>query len=296
MRLITRPSLDGVMCAVLLGIVEKPEQVIYANPADIEDGSFKIQPGDFIANLPYHSNAAAWFDHHDIAEALPDALPNLKGKRGKAPSAARLIYDYYADSRLFKFSDILIETDRISAGDLTIDEVFEPSAWTLLSFTLDPYMGLSGFNDYANIIVSGIRHGATIDQLLDTSEVKGRIQRYLLDTEDFVQSIKEISRVEGNVLISDARKLDIMPTGNRFLAFGLFPETNVQLAITKHSKKNKVRVRLGKSIFNRTCNIRLGNLAAEFGGGGLAGAAGFLLDPDGADEKIAKIIDLLKRR
>jgi len=294
MRLITRPSLDGVMCAVFLGIVEKFEQVIYANPSDIEDGSQTVEKGDYIANLPYNPNAGAWFDHHELAEIVHDVMPSVKGSRGQASSSSRLVYEYYEEQRLKKFEPILTEVDRISTGDLTVDEVLNPERWVLLSFTLDPYLGLSGFHDYANVVVTALRQGLNIEQILDIPEVQGRIKRYRLDVEDFIDYLHQVSRVEDNVLVTDSRLSDLAPTGNRFLAFALYPDVNVQIVITKHSGKAKTRVRLGKSIFNRTCSIRLGNLAAEYGGGGLRGASGFLLDNATADATIAEIIVRLK--
>ena len=294
MRLITRPNLDGVTCAVFITQMEPIEQVVFAHPKDIEDGSVEVKPEDVIANLPYHENVSLWFDHHDKAELALETMVDVKGKRGSAPSTARLVYEYYNSPRLKKFESLLSENDRIDSADLSLDDVTNPKQWVLLSFTLDPYMGLADYHGFANAIIAAIRHGSPIEQILEIPEVKGRVNRYRMDADDFKNELIKISRLDGNVIITDSRDVEMMPTGNRFLAFALFPKGNVQIVLTIHKAKSKTRVRLGKSIFNRTCKLHLGRLAAEYGGGGLDGAAGCLLGNDIANTKIAEIIERLK--
>ena len=294
MRLITRANLDGVTCAALITTMEHIVQVIFANPRDIEDGTIEVKRGDAIANLPYHHNAVLWFDHHDKAEDAP--VPHIQGKRGKAVSAARLVYEYYDSPRLKRFESLLGENDRISSAKLTLDDVLKPKDWVLLTYTVDPFMELDVFHDYANTVIAAIKDGLTIKQILAMPEVKGRVSRYLLDVEDFKEELQNITHMDGNVIVSDFRKVDLMPLGNRFLAFAQYREGNVQVRISSHEEKNKVKLRMGKSIFTRTCGIHLGRLAAEYAGGGLDGAAGCLLDPIDADEKIAEIIERLKER
>ena len=294
MRLITRPSLSGVTCATFITLMENIEQVIFANPHDIEDRSVEVKKGDVIANLPYHPAVDMWFDNHDRAEEAPDAMPNIKGKRGVSSSTARLVYEYYDSPLLKKFEDLLEATDKISKADLALDEVVNPTGWVLLSFTLDPFMGLANFHGFANTIIAALKNGQNVQQILDMPDVKGRVNRYKLDAEDFKQDLEGISRLEDNVIISDYREAEILATGNRFVGFSLHPEGNVQVVVTIDSKNDQTRIRMGKSIFNRTCTVHLGHLAAEFGGGGLEGAAGFSISHSGADAKIANLIDRLK--
>lgn len=146
MRLITRPSLSGVTCATFITLMENIEQVIFANPHDIEDRSVEVKRGDAIANLPYHPAVELWFDNHDRAEEAPDAMPGIKGKRGVSNSTARLVYEYYDSPLLKKFEELLNATDKVSKAKLTLDEVRNPSDWVLLSFCLDPFMGLADFH------------------------------------------------------------------------------------------------------------------------------------------------------
>ncbi len=294
MRLITRADLDGVVCAVLITQMEDIEQVVYAQPQDIEDGSVPVEMGDAIANLSYHHNAVLWFDHHDQAESIPAVNPRLKGKWGVAPSASRLVYEYYNSPRLEKFSALIDSTDKFDSGHLSINDVLDPKGWMLLGFTLDPFMGLAAFTGYANEIATAIKYGSPIEQILDATDVRARVQLYKRDADEFRTEIQRLSKLDGDLLITDTRNEDFLPAGNRFLAFAMFPDASLQLVLSHHSAKDKVRLRIAKSIFNRTSQIHLGRLLSEYGGGGLDGAAGCLLETDEADAKIPEIIGRLK--
>lgn len=294
MNLITRANLDGVTCAVFITKMESIERIIFAQPKDIEDGAVKVKHGDVITNLPFHYNAVLWFDHHDKAEESTSVLVKARGKRGISPSAARLVYEYYNSPDLRQYEDLVRETDRFDGADLTINDVLDPKGWILLGYTLDPFMGKEVFHDYTNLIIREIKKGASIEQILEISEVKEQIESYRRNAEIFKERVKFISRIDGNVIVTDARQADLMPIGNRFISFALYPEQNVQITLTLHKEKSKVRVRIGRSIFNQTCKIHLGHLTAEYGGGGLEGAAGCLLNPHEADLKIKEIIERLK--
>src|SRR3972149_799055 len=63
----------------------------------MQDGMVDIRQGDIIANLPYHPNCSLWFDHHVTNKDWPFKTPIVAGKGGfrLAPSAARVVYEYY---------------------------------------------------------------------------------------------------------------------------------------------------------------------------------------------------------
>ncbi len=292
MRLITKANLDGVASAVLITSVESVEKIVFADPKDIEDGSFEVQRGDIIANLPFHPNATTWFDNH--GGIMLDQGAGVKGKSGVADSTARLVYDYYNNPRLDRFAEMLNENDRIDRADVSIKDVLNPDGWVLLSYTLDPFMGLEAFHNYANEIIVAIKQGSSIDQILKMTDVQGRIGMYNRDIDDFKAELQEITRLDDKVIITDFRNTEFLPAGNRFIAFALYPEGNVHIRIRNLEEKSKVRIRIGKSVFTRSCDVHIGNLAEEYGGGGLEGAGGCLLDPDKAEQQIADIIGKLK--
>jgi len=82
--------------------------------------------------------------------------------------------------------------------------------------------------------------------------------------------------------------------GNRFLVYSLFPETVVQVKIRFGDDKDKIVLSAGHSIFNRNCNVNVGSLLSEFGGGGHKGAGGCSFPADKASEYIPRIVETFK--
>jgi len=295
MRLITRANLDGISCAVLISTMEIVEQFIFANSKEIEDGSLFLRPGDGLANLPYHPRASLWFDHHIGAIEAPEETAKVRGKRGASPSSARLVYEFYADPRLERFEELLSETDRIDSANFTLEDILHPGKWTLLSYTMDPYDIAPAYHAYLITLIEWLKAGKTIEDILDMKDVKARINRYFLDADDFRTELQRVTHLEGNVIVTDYRQVDLLPIGNRHLAFALFPQSNVQIRIYPETQNSQIRIRLGKSPLNRNLSINLGKLATEYGGSGLDGAAGFLLEIDTAEEKLKELIQRLQK-
>ena len=53
--------------------------------------------GDILANVPYDPRAGIWFDHHLLTASNEKPPSNFKGRHRIAPSAARLVYEYYLE-------------------------------------------------------------------------------------------------------------------------------------------------------------------------------------------------------
>ena len=86
MRLVTRPDLDGLTCAVILSECEAIDAVELVHPQDVSERRVTIGPDDILANVPYHPDCGMWFDNHLLTD--PKAMPptGFKGRYGKAPS------------------------------------------------------------------------------------------------------------------------------------------------------------------------------------------------------------------
>ena len=100
MRLVTRADFDGLVCGALVTKFEKIDDYLYVEPKFMQDGLVEIRSGDIITNLPYHPNCTLWFDHH-ITNTTPNfATPIILGRGGfrLAPSAARVVYEYYEEA------------------------------------------------------------------------------------------------------------------------------------------------------------------------------------------------------
>lgn len=296
MRLITRADWDGLVCAVLLSTIEHLEVIQFTDPAEIQAGTAVIPPNSIIANLPFHPHAAMWFDHH-ISEEARGAHMNapFKGRFAAAPSAARLIYEYYhADRRLHPFADLVAATDRVDSAQLTLEDVVNPAGYVLLAYTLDPRAGLEDLDReaYFLLLLDWLKH-EPLAEILKRPEVKRLTDRLQVEEQACRQVLRDHSRRDGNVIVTDLRGVET-PAGNRFLIYTLFPEANVSVRCALDAGGEVATVSVGYSLFNRTCKTNIGNLLGEYGGGGLVSVGAARFPAGEAEAKFQAIVRRLK--
>lgn len=270
MRLITRADLDGLTSAILLQEVEAIEEVDFAHPKDVQDGKVSISENDVLANLPFDERAGLWFDHH-LSQSDASWNPNMRGAYEIAPSAARVIADHYKSPKFERFHDLLDATDRLDAAQLTREDVNDPKGWILVGYTLDPRSGLGAFKDYFRHLM-GLAKEKTVDEILKDEKVKVHVDRLKREEEAFKKHLLASSRLESNVVVTDVRGQKDLPSGNRFLIYELFPDANVSMRLADGRGGEFTSIQIGHSIFNRNCKTSIGDLMADYGGGGHFGA------------------------
>ena len=290
MRIVTRPDFDGIVCAVLLAeALDIREPVKWVEPNALQRGLVEIRQGDIIANLPYHDKSALWFDHH-----YTNRIDHpFKGVFKMAPSAAGIIFEHYRDRFKRDYSELVIATDKIDSADLTLDEISHPEKYDYVLLSMTVSDGDYADEPYWNRLVDLIgRH--PIGEIMADPEIKRRCDVVIKQNEQYAAYLKENTRLEKHVSITDFRPLGQAPTGNRFLVYALFPETFVNLKIRfQDKKKETVVVNVGHSIFNRQCRVNAGLLLTEFEGGGHYGAASARFHARKADKFIPQIIAAL---
>ena len=296
MRLVTRGDLDGLTCAVIVTSCENIDEVQLVHPQDITDKRLAIGPDDILANLPYHPGCGKWFDHHLLTESNERPPEAFEGRYGLAPSAARVVFEYYLPSNpeLRRYEELLAETDRLDAAQLNIDDVLQPRGHILLGYTLDPRTGLGAYREYFLRLLELLK-ARPIEEILETPEVRGRVERIREQDAAFREATVARSRLDGNVVFTDFRDADPIPVGNRFLVYTLFPQANVSLRVHWGPTRQHVAAAVGHSIFNRTSRTNVGELMSRYGGGGHKGAGTCLLPAEKADTLIAEMIETLKR-
>ncbi len=94
-RLITRSDMDGLVCAVLLKELNIIDDISFAHPKDMQDGLVDVDNDVITTNLPYVEGVYMAFDHHASEMERVKGLPPNHIIDGKAPSAARVVYDYF---------------------------------------------------------------------------------------------------------------------------------------------------------------------------------------------------------
>jgi hypothetical protein len=197
MRLVTRADFDGLVCGALVTKFEKIDDYLYVEPKFMQDGQVDIRAGDIITNLPYHPNCTLWFDHH-ITNTTPNfPQPIVLGKGGfrLAPSAARVVYEYYTEAatklkatgtgnvspqEMLSFlgtermKHLMHEADRIDAGKLDQPDVLDPQGYVLISMTTDGRN--AGDEPYWLKIIDLLRE-KSLEETLADPDVAKRCQR-----------------------------------------------------------------------------------------------------------------------
>jgi nanoRNase/pAp phosphatase (c-di-AMP/oligoRNAs hydrolase) len=294
MRLVTRGDLDGVTSAVLLTTIENIDSIELIHPQDITDKKFEITEDDIMSNLPYSPKCAMWFDHHELTESNIKPPRNFKGSHAIAPSASRVIYDYYSSDKLKRYEYLIIETDRFDSAQLTKEDVTDPKGVILLGFTIDSRSGIGKFKEYFMDLVKWLK-SMSIEEVLSQPDVKERVKLLMENNSIFLNLLRQHSKQDGNIVITDFRSLEKIPVGNRFLLYTLFPDTNISVRVQWGPEKRFVAVTIGHNIFNRTSRVDCGQICSGFGGGGHLGAAACILKSEEADQKIEKIILAIKK-
>lgn len=292
MRIVTRPDFDGVVCAVLISdALDIRQPVHWVEPNEFKKGLAEIRPGDVVANLPHDPRCEIWFDHHSTNRIDKP----FKGLFRIAPSAARNVFEYFHGRFNRDYSELVDWADRIDSAHFIPDEVLHPEFYdyVLLSMTISSENGPE--EDYWNKLV-GLLPERDIKQVMADPDVQIRCQRVIKENSEYADWLKKYTRVEGQVAITDFRHLDHPPSGNRFFAYCLFPETVVSIRIRYEDRKRQtVVVNIGHSIFNPHCNVHVGRLLAGFEGGGHRGAASARFDVKKANDYLPEIISRLVR-
>jgi hypothetical protein len=267
---------------------------MFVHPKDAQDGRFEATSEDILVNLPYVPGCGLWFDHHISEEKKLKDMKGFKGAYAVAPSAARVVFNYYRSPKLDAYKEMLLDIDRFDSGQLTTEDVVDPKGWILLGYTLDPRSGLGPeFQKYFRWLVEYVKE-VPLDKVLEHREVKKRIDKLRAEQAEFTQILKEHAKQDGNVVLTDLRHLNNVPTGNRFLVYTMFPTANVEVRIFWGKAKQNVVIACGHSIFNRTCKSNMGRMLAEYGGGGHTGAGTCQVPVEKSEAVIKEIINRLK--
>ena len=295
MRVLTRGDLDGLTSAVFISLVEKVTEVKFAHPKDVQDGKVPCDDQDVVVNLPYVPGCGLWFDHHVSEKGKLDGIGKFKGAFEVAPSAARVVANYYKSPEFKKYDELLEATDRLDSAQLTQKDVTDPEGWILLGYTLDPRTGLGPeFQKYFRWLVEYVKE-VPISKILQHPEVQKRADRVLKEQAEYRNLLKANSKSDGTVIVTDLRAVRDAAIGTRFLIYTLYPKCNVEVRIFRGKEGKTVNCAIGHSIFDRSCKVSAGDLCASYGGGGHFGAGTCQLPLEKAEGLIKDIIAKLKK-
>ncbi len=276
-RLITRSDMDGLVCGILLKELGVIDDIMFAHPKDMQDGLIEVGADDITTNLPYVETAHIAFDHHASEASRVEGAPDNHVIDIEAPSAARVVYDYFGGSKAFpRVSDeMMIAVDKADSADFNKEEILSPDGWVLLSFIMDARTGLGRFRDF-NIsnyqlmmkLIDFCRDHNDINEILELSDVKERVDLYYEHQLKCREQIERCTVVHNNLVVLDLRKEETIWAGNRFIIYALFPQCNISIHILWGKNKQNTVFATGKSILDRSSQTDIGSVMLEYGGGG----------------------------
>ena len=300
-RLVTRSDMDGLVCAVLLKELGMLSTIKFVHPKDVQDGKVDLGSGDITTNLPYVESVHLAFDHHASETIRVEEQKENHIIDPDAPSAARVVYKYFGGEETFPTlaTDMLAAVDKADSAQYTKEDVLNPKGWELLSFMMDARTGLGRFRDFRisnyDLMMDLIDYcrDHSIDDILKLPDVKERTDLYFEHEDAFKEQIKRCSTQHGNLVVLDLRDEEIIYSGNRFMIYALFPECNISMHVIWGLKKQNTSFAVGKSIFDRSSKVHVGELMLEYGGGGHVAAGTCQIDNEEVEQVKAELIDKL---
>ncbi len=292
-RLITRSDMDGLVCGILLRELGIVDEVKFVHPKDMQDGLIEVSNKDISTNIPYVEGIYLAFDHH------ASEVTRVGGGKDNyiidplAPSAARVVYDYFGGEETFPdiSQEMMFAVDKADAAQFSKEDILNPQGWELLSFLMDARTGLGRFKDFKipnyQLMMDLIDHCRThqdIDKILMLPDVQERVDLYRNQHIKHVGQIDSYTKLHGNLAVLDLRKEISIWAGNRFMIYALFPECNISCHIIPGKDNKNTVFAVGKSILNRTSKTDIGELMLKYGGGGHHGAGTCQISNDQASD------------
>lgn len=300
-RLLTRSDLDGLVCAVLLrhlGMVK--ETVLIDSPGDMSAGRVKVDKKDIIANLPFVPGAHLCFDHH-VSETIRNRPTPGYIIDPDAPSAARVVYEYYGGTDRFPpfFDEIMEAVDKADTGSFSQNEILRPEGWAFLNFLVDKRTRIEEWGTFSvdefsfkkNLIE--MMGKMPIEDIMNTPDVRQRTEVYRQYEQEYRNQLVKTVRIHENVAVFDFRRCQWIYPGNRFVIYALYPDCNVSVQIKREKNGKTTTLSVGKSIINKTSGVNIGELMYAYGGGGHRAAGACHVKNDLAEQVFSEILEKL---
>lgn len=302
-RLITRSDMDGLVCGILLKELDLIDDIMFAHPKDMQDGLIEVTSNDITTNLPFVPGAYLAFDHHASEVSRSTGSKANHVIDAKAPSAARVVYDYFGGKARFpKVSDAMMDAvDKADAAQFSKEDILDPKGWELLSFIMDARTGLGRFQDF-NIsnyqlmmkLIDTCRDHH-IDDIFQLPDVKERVDLYMEHHAKHKEQLERCAKIHDNLILLDLREEEKIWAGNRFFIYALFPDCNISIHEMWGKGKQNTVFAIGKSIINRSSNTNVGELCLKYGGGGHNAAGTCQVANEKADDVLKELISQITK-
>jgi len=298
-RLVTRSDFDGLVCAALLKELGMLEEIKFVHPKDVQDGLVEITDRDITTNLPYVPGVGLAFDHHESEMLRVTESPENHVILPHALSAARVVYDYFGGEERFSRvpPELMDAVDKADSASFSLEEIYAPHGWILLSFLMDPRTGLGRFRDFriSNYDLMMLLIDAcletSVEEILELPDVSERVELYREHAEEAEAQLLECSTVHGDVVVLDLREDEVIHPTNRFMIYALRPDCNLSIHVLWGLKRQNTVFAMGKSIVDRSSRVNVGELMLSYGGGGHEAAGTCQVPNEDAERILAELLE-----
>ncbi|MBP0018230.1 MAG: exopolyphosphatase [Cyanobacteria bacterium SBLK] len=296
--LVTRSDFDGLVCAVLLKELDLIDDIKFVHPKDMQDGKIEISDRHITTNLPYVEGVHLAFDHHSSEIVRNTKIQPNHIIDPDAPSAARVVYNYYGGPEKFPAisQEMLAAVDKADSAQFNREEILDPQEWVLLNFLMDARTGLGRFRNFRisnyqlmkELIDYCKNH--SIQEILEIEDVRERREFYFEQAEKFKEQLERCGKVYDNLVVLDLKEEETIYPGNRFMVYALYPQCNISMHVMWGLKKQNTVFAVGKSILNKNSSLNIGKLMLEYGGGGHANAGTCQVENDLAEKVFQELV------
>lgn len=185
--------------------------------------------------------------------------------------------------------------------DYPLKDILDPEGWMLLGYLSDSKTGIARTRDFrinnfqlVELIINEYRN-YSVEKILELDDIKERIDFYYEQQKLFKDMIKKYTKKDNNLIITDLRDIKPIYSGNRFLMYTMFDDTEFSIWIVDGKDKKNVSIAIGKNIFNKRDDFDIGRVLLKYNGGGNMNAGTCQVNYNEADEVIKSLKnDLIK--
>ena len=289
-RIVAHTDFDGLISALFLRVLYGVEEVVFAEPWELQENTFTVHKTDAVVDLPYPAGGCVlWVDHHD-SNALQEQKPHCYFDATKK-SCPSLIFEVLPHERLEQFRSLLQDADKIDGAEYTREDIQSPTPAMQISMSINTNKKRE--DDLYRLFLLEQLEQHPLATVASMSIVQQRFKAKWDEHNRFLECIDEYARLHGIVLVVDLSMSAEYPKPSSFSHFGLYlryPQAAITLLITKHDTPGRLRLAVGENIFYRINNVHIGTLMKSYGGGGHKGAGGCSIPEVNKEELLEKIL------
>jgi nanoRNase/pAp phosphatase (c-di-AMP/oligoRNAs hydrolase) len=133
----------------------------------------------------------------------------------------------------------------------------------------------------------------SIEDILTLPDVVERVEVYFAHASKAKEQIQRCTTVYNSLAVLDLRGEETIWATNRFMIYALFPQTNISIHAMWGLNQVNTVFATGKSILDRSSNVKIGDLMLTYGGGGHDAAGTCQVDNDRSEIVLSELVNAI---